>query len=560
LLLANSVATQSKLFVESGSKFVGIVNGGGSGEIVFDAAGTAVMTNVVGFTTIGLKNGLSHTVTLTDANFTGNGPNLITVIGGDSGNTVIASALVSGRVALIGGAGTDAFRGGGNNDIFQFSAATLTSADSVVGNGGAGDELVMTTAGTVAATQVTGIEAFRLANGGANSLTLANANFFGTSGGFIRVYGGDSGNTVTASGVTVAGDELIAYGGAGTDKLAGGAGNDVFVFSVANLGASDTVAGGNGTDELLMTTGGTVLVTGVTGVEQVVLADNAANTLTLTNANFTSVTSSSIHVYGGAAGNTVTASALSAPNQLVFTGGANTDHVTGGAGNDIFRFAAADLSSNDVVAGGSGSDQLIMSTAGTINVAGITGVESISLTSTGANTMTLTNANFTSVTSTSIHVTAGSAGDTVNDAAVTGANTLVFTGGAGSDKIFLGAAIATVAGGAGSNQFTFANVGAHTISDFASGTSNRLIFRDSGFSLGVDEGLGTTTQQQLNSSLFVSNAGGTFTSTGQRFAYNTTNGTLSYDADGSGTTSTASAVVVLTGHPSLSASSLFFTS
>jgi hypothetical protein len=67
--------------------------------------------------------------------------------------------------------------------------------------------------------------------------------------------------------------------------------------------------------------------------------------------------------------------------------------------------------------------------------------------------------------------------------------------------------------------------------------------------------------QHLAASVFVANSTGTFTNAGQRFAYNTMTGALSYSATGSG--SASSAVVVLSGHPSLSAGAsgqIFFTS
>jgi hypothetical protein len=37
------------------------------------------------------------------------------------------------------------------------------------------------------------------------------------------------------------------------------------------------------------------------------------------------------------------------PNGVVFFGAAGTDHFTGGAGNDIFEFSAANLSNSDTV-------------------------------------------------------------------------------------------------------------------------------------------------------------------------------------------------------------------
>ena len=92
----------------------------------------------------------------------------------------------------------------------------------------------MTTAGTVAAGGVSAVEIYQLANGGANSLTLVNANFAGFMGNAITIYGGTGGNTIDGSGLTGATDRLVIYGGAGADALKGGAGNDIFSFAAAN--------------------------------------------------------------------------------------------------------------------------------------------------------------------------------------------------------------------------------------------------------------------------------------------------------------------------------------
>ncbi len=81
-------------------------------------------------------------------------------------------------------------------------------------SGGAGtDYLDMTTAGTILAGGVSGVETYELGNGGADSLTLANANFTGVAGASITVDGGNAGNTIDASGLTGT-NRVVAVGGA----------------------------------------------------------------------------------------------------------------------------------------------------------------------------------------------------------------------------------------------------------------------------------------------------------------------------------------------------------
>ena len=453
-------------------------------------------------------------------------------------------------VTFYGTPATDLYTGGAGDDVFMFSAANLTAADSVNGVGGR-DTLRMTTAGTIAASGVRGTEIYLLASGGANSLTLTNANFVGVIGASIQVVGGNAGNIVNASAVNGP-NQLVYTGGTGVDQVTGGSGNDLFVFSAANLTAADSVAGGGGSDTLRLTTAGTIAASGVRGVETYLLAGTGANSLTLKNDNFAEVNRKTIQVVGGAAGNTVDASFANKNNGLVFIGGAGADHVTGGAGNDVFAFSAANLTAADTVVGGGGNDTLRMTTAGAVNAGGVSGVETYLLSSAGANSLTLANANFAQVGGGAVHVVGGSAGNIVNASAVTGTNRLVFTGGAGADTILAGS-VAVMTGGGGANQFTFSDIGTHTITDFKASASNALVLRDGKFNLGVDEGLGTSTLQHLGGSVFVANSTGTFTNTSQRFAYNTTTGNLLYDRDGSGSTFRASSVAILSDHASLSA-------
>jgi RTX calcium-binding nonapeptide repeat (4 copies) len=365
--MGNSVGSKL-LIVEKGAVFTGLVQGGGRGEIQFATTGTAAMgSNISGFNRVALANGSADSLTLANANLSGVDGRL-TVIGGNSGNTVNAAAVTTGQLTIDGGAGADALTGGANGGtIFVFAAATLTATDTITGSGGFNNQLEVTTPGTVNASGVTGVEIYRLANGGANSLTLTSANFTGFMGNAITVYGGTGGNTIDGSGLTVAADRLVIYGGSGADVLKGGAGNDVFSFTTANLTATDTISGGAGNDELRMTTAGTVAAGGVVGVETYVLADGGANSLTLASANFAGVAGSTIIVSDGNGGTAVSASGVAAPDRVIVYAGTGADVLTGGPGNDVFYAGG-----KTTMAGGTGTNQFTFSAAGSNTITDFT--------------------------------------------------------------------------------------------------------------------------------------------------------------------------------------------
>jgi Ca2+-binding RTX toxin-like protein len=88
----------------------------------------------------------------------------------------------------------------------------------------------------------------------------------------------------------------------------------------------------------------------------------------------------------------------------------------------------------------------------------------------------------------------------------------------------------------------------------AFGSNDKLVFDNSGFNLGVDNGKGTATPQAINASLF-----GAFPKVGtstDRFAYNQSTGDLCYSANGSVANQTL--VAHLTNDPLLTAANLFF--
>jgi Ca2+-binding RTX toxin-like protein len=572
-------AGDDKLIVNPGAVFDGIVDGGGGGnEIDFHIGGKiGLAPEFIGFATVRLI--AADSLTLTPSDLAGLAGNTITVLDGNAGDTVSAAALVAAEQATVtggtgndtftGGAGKDVFSGGDGADTFRFSIVALTTRDRVTGDAG-NDELLMTKAGTVAASGVSSVETYKLANGGANILSLTKSNFAGVTDAAITVIGGDDGNIVSA--VTLAatdqttvvggGGNDFMIGGAGKDVFAGNAGSDTFEFAVAALTASDVVKGGSGGDTLFLTSAGTVAAGGVGGVETWRLANGGANKLTLTTSNFAGVTAVTITVEGGNAGNTVDAHLAGAGDHAVMIGGAGKDLFTGGAGADTFRFSVATLSAGDIVKGGGGNDTLFLTSAGKIVAAGVSGVETWRLASGGADTLTLTNGNFAGVTGATITVEGGADGNTLSAAGGSASDLAVLVGGAGKDILTAGQH-AKLTGGGGADQFVFATPGstaspdANTITDFIHAT-DKIVFRDAGFNLGSDDGKGTATLQAIAKSLFSPDTNGSFATTANRFAYNTKTGVLFYDADGSGKAHASQRIATLTNHPTLTATDLFF--
>ena len=104
--------------------------------------------------------------------------------------------------------------GGGGDDVFVFTASGLTGTDTVTGRSG-NDELLMTTAGAVAAGGVSGIETYVLADGRANTLSLTASNFTKVTGSAITISDGDNGNTVSLAATAPKADHIIVYAGSG---------------------------------------------------------------------------------------------------------------------------------------------------------------------------------------------------------------------------------------------------------------------------------------------------------------------------------------------------------
>lgn len=194
------------------------------------------------------------------------------------------------------------------------------------------------------------------------------------------VTGGAASDTITGGG----GDDTIT-GGALADNLVGNAGIDVFVMAaVADFAAGETITGGantGGQDIIRLDTAGTygntVLSATVTGIEGVILNQNAAGwSLTFHDGAYSGADTDG----NAAADGTVTVQAgLALTNGVTIVGGATTttnelvvvgtnlgggDTITGGNGNDtIDGGAGTDFITSgpgvDSLTGGTGTDRFI---------------------------------------------------------------------------------------------------------------------------------------------------------------------------------------------------------
>jgi hypothetical protein len=196
-----------------------------------------------------------------------------------------------------------------------------------------------------------------------------------------------------------------------------------------------------------------------------------------------------------------------------------------------------------------------MTSAGTIRANRVSAVETYVLANGAGNVLTLANTNFAAALGETITVDGGNAGNILSEAGIAATDRAVLKGGAGADTLIAGAD-ATLTGGASKDVFELTRPGTLaapvkvTITDFTHGT-DKLAFSKKGFGLAASASAAT---------LFTANGTGHFTTTAQRFAYDTATGDLFYDAHGSATPGSRLEIAVLTHHPALTASDVTFVS
>jgi hypothetical protein len=181
------------------------------------------------------------------------------------------------------------------------------------------------------------------------------------------------------------------------------------------------------------------------------------NRLTLAEALVADTDAGRLAIAGGTGSDTIDASAVSSGVVIFdgagaartdFTGGAGVVSASGGAGADVFRFAAGELTSADRVVGGGGQDTLDFATAGTVVAAAfarVAGIDAIELAS-GANSLALTEGLAERSDADTLRVLGGAGDDRVEAASLRATATFIFTDEGGRD---------VVRGGKGVNDYQF---------------------------------------------------------------------------------------------------------
>lgn len=479
--------------------------------------------------------------------------------------------------------GHEAFLGPASYEVLENHVLRTDGAGAI----GAGNAVLRTIwNGNLQTVTLNGVAADRTSGIFVSDLSESNfvmASFFprtavGTSNA-DTMFGSLSGDTLSGGGGAdfMAGDDGddVLNGEAGTDRFDGGAGADTF-----NGGADLDRVDYNTAGGITLILGAPVagVTTAIAGSSSEALGDTFnsiehirgtafGDTITLDAAETT------IRVLNGFGGNDIlTGSATTNDIQGgdgddtlnggdgadVLTGGAGADTVNGDGGNDIAY--DADGMSGDIYTGGSGADGVIYQTGGTFDFSIANG----SRDSIGTDIEYVRfDAQVTVIGSASVDRFSGSAlADTLNgregnDWLIGGGGDDILNGEADNDRLQGGIGVDTLDGGVGSDTyegglgadtFVFRNIGGgvDAVFDFSSAQGDKLAFQASDFA--------PASAGALPAAQFIAGIGwSTPTTAEETLVYDTSNGYLYYDANGSAIGG-QTLVSIITGAPVLTAS------
>ena len=482
-----------------------------------------------------------------------------------------ASTVSTGHnINLFMGYPLGATLGAGNDIISGYDIFSAFSGIEMI-HGGAGIDTLYHTMGSntyngllaggpVPIGTVDGVEIYRFNDNAVDKYYFQDSNFVGITGNVIIASLGAMGGALSGSTLS-ASNALWLYGSVAQDALSGGAADDTFGFSTATLRSTDTVDGGAGHDQLLLTGAGAFSVAGVSGVEYYQLS--SAGSVVLTDANFASVAGTlGVRLL---AGGTVDASAVTAGHALMLIGSGAGDDLVGSAGDDVFSLLSG-FGGGTSIAGGAGHDALLFQGGSSGSLAGISGVEFYDLSQGTANSVTIADTNVAGLAA--FGMQAGNGGDRFDLAGLTdfgvmhylfgGTGNDIFVGSGGVDVMVSGGGNDSFTGGAGGDAFALSVTGTTTIADFVSGT-DQLVFSDALFDLGASEGAAAAFDR-LDPSAFSAASDGSFTTTAQRFSYDSATHELIYAEHGSASLAGEfHTIATLTSGASVIANDLFFT-
>lgn len=383
--------------------------------------------------------------------------------------------------------------------------------------------------------------------------------------------------TVAWSGAVGNSDATFSRGGHDANPISFGSGTAVSVNLAANetlVGSASTLAGltvnGTGTvnleDTAVNLSGGTFAATSttndvltvtfegipggltdltkLTGFETIYLKDSSpfTNSFSIADGAGTTINAvGSVGVHLGTGGQVFNGST---DNDIV-TGGTGNDTISaglgfnlqsGGGGNDTFNIAAASTNMvNDLNTG----DVLVVAANGSVTASGVSAFVATSATVNDGSVEIQTFMN-----------------SVINLSQAEGSNGFTVIGHTGNDTFTGSAKNDLLTGGTGNNTFVMTGVtaatnGSDTITDFTAGTDKIVI------SLMAVNTVANASllEGALTIDNFITGPGAIADTGSSYFAYDTTTGTLSFDADGTGA-GEAVALVILTGAPTLAASDI----
>lgn len=383
---------------------------------------------------------------------------------GGAGNDVLTGG--AGNDTLYAGAGNDTLTGGDGVDSFIFSAET-GSSDTITDFADGTDIINISSV-----SGVTGISGLTITNVTGGALISATGLSITVTGATASSF---SASDFTFSTVPTEVAQTFVLSGS-NDTISGTSLGDTINATSSTYTSGDVISAGGGSDTINFTGGGSInlnTASSINGVENVVINDSTATTLTMHNSNNYNVT-------GGGVIDTFSIN-LSAKSL-------GADTINGAAGVDIITFtgAAATLVDTDftnilsvatLTLGDFDDQTIVLSTASvaagiaTINASALTGSNQVTVTASGR-------------TTDAISFTGGAGNDTIT--ATAGNDTI--DGGTGDDSITAGTGDESINGAGGNDDFVFTNAGFTTADSIngGAGTDDEIHISDAATVINAD--------------------------------------------------------------------------